>query len=639
MARAVNRLLDGARRRRARRRRPRGARAAAAAGRGDDAPRAAGGRRAARTRCGRRCVARGYPHHEPLFTLFFLAADFLPVRAADRRAACGTSSRAGCCCRDARAGPERAATHARRPRGARRGRPRGRGCARRDVRARDATRAAPTALWVPVHPRRAAAARRRAARLLADAGGLRARHAAERGGRAARPRRRLSRAEPARQSRIAAGTGSSRPTRRPPAARRRRSSPSPATCRPTQGLRERRLVVLGFSAGALHGREPRVRGARRGGRASARGRRAVPLRRPAPERRDPVHARRRARRGRRRPGRLRRRARALSLRASLWHGGARRRRQRRPTSPRSRRCSRARSASSAASPTRPSGAVHVVHRDRARHAGARDLARATAWATRGAGATPRGDPHVARRARRPPSGCSTSCCGRGAAERAPPAPARARRCCWARPRSRSRPSRSGTTWWGGFVLAIAEAGVVGGLADWFAVTAHLPPSARPADPAHGAHPARTGSNMAERVGVMVGGRVLTKEYVSDEIGAHRSGRPARARRRARLAARTSSAASRVVAAGRPSRSRRRPAPSCSRACAARSSEQPVAPLLAAALRVARREGLGPARCSTAALAVLADAMERPEFRGDGRRRHRRSARPLPRAAGRLSAAA
>ncbi|MGH7673653.1 MAG: DUF445 domain-containing protein, partial [Gemmatimonadales bacterium] len=27
------------------------------------------------------------------------------------------------------------------------------------------------------------------------------------------------------------------------------------------------------------------------------------------------------------------------------------------------------------------------------------------------------------------------------------------------------------TWWGGFILAIAEAGVVGGLADWFAVTA------------------------------------------------------------------------------------------------------------------------------------------------------------------------
>ena len=24
-------------------------------------------------------VARGYPHHEPLFTLFFLSADFLPA--------------------------------------------------------------------------------------------------------------------------------------------------------------------------------------------------------------------------------------------------------------------------------------------------------------------------------------------------------------------------------------------------------------------------------------------------------------------------------------------------------------------------------------------------------------------------------
>ncbi|HEY7202801.1 MAG TPA: DUF445 domain-containing protein, partial [Methylomirabilota bacterium] len=27
------------------------------------------------------------------------------------------------------------------------------------------------------------------------------------------------------------------------------------------------------------------------------------------------------------------------------------------------------------------------------------------------------------------------------------------------------------TWWGGWILAIAEAGIVGGLADWFAVTA------------------------------------------------------------------------------------------------------------------------------------------------------------------------
>jgi adenine deaminase len=30
-------------------------------------------------------AARGYPHHEPLFTLFFLAADFLPfVRLSPR---------------------------------------------------------------------------------------------------------------------------------------------------------------------------------------------------------------------------------------------------------------------------------------------------------------------------------------------------------------------------------------------------------------------------------------------------------------------------------------------------------------------------------------------------------------------------
>ena len=34
--------------------------------------------------------------------------------------------------------------------------------------------------------------------------------------------------------------------------------------------------------------------------------------------------------------------------------------------------------------------------------------------------------------------------------------------------------------------------MVGGLADWFAVTALVPPSARPADPAHRDHPAQQG---------------------------------------------------------------------------------------------------------------------------------------------------
>lgn len=72
------------------------------------------------------------------------------------------------------------------------------------------------------------------------------------------------------------------------------------------------------------------------------------------------------------------------------------------------------------------------------------------------------------------------------------------------------------TWWGGFVLAVAEAGIVGGLADWFAVTAIFRhPLGLPIP-----HTALIPANwelMARRVGTMVGTRVLTKDYVTREI--------------------------------------------------------------------------------------------------------------------------
>lgn len=72
------------------------------------------------------------------------------------------------------------------------------------------------------------------------------------------------------------------------------------------------------------------------------------------------------------------------------------------------------------------------------------------------------------------------------------------------------------TWWGGWILAIAEAGIVGGLADWFAVTAIFRrPLGLPIP-----HTALIPSNwelMAARVGTMVGDRVLTKEYVTSEL--------------------------------------------------------------------------------------------------------------------------
>jgi uncharacterized membrane-anchored protein YjiN (DUF445 family) len=72
------------------------------------------------------------------------------------------------------------------------------------------------------------------------------------------------------------------------------------------------------------------------------------------------------------------------------------------------------------------------------------------------------------------------------------------------------------TWWGGWILAIAEAGIVGGLADWFAVTAIFRrPLGLPIP-----HTALIPANwelMAARVGTMVGSRVLTKEYVAQEV--------------------------------------------------------------------------------------------------------------------------
>ncbi|MEK7386640.1 MAG: DUF445 family protein, partial [candidate division NC10 bacterium] len=72
------------------------------------------------------------------------------------------------------------------------------------------------------------------------------------------------------------------------------------------------------------------------------------------------------------------------------------------------------------------------------------------------------------------------------------------------------------TWWGGWILAVAEAGIVGGLADWFAVTALFRrPLGLPIP-----HTALIPANwelMAARVGTMVGSRVLTREYVTEEI--------------------------------------------------------------------------------------------------------------------------
>jgi uncharacterized membrane-anchored protein YjiN (DUF445 family) len=167
------------------------------------------------------------------------------------------------------------------------------------------------------------------------------------------------------------------------------------------------------------------------------------------------------------------------------------------------------------------------------------------------------------------------------------------------------------TWWGGWILAIAEAGVVGGLADWFAVTAIFRRPLGLPIPHTGLIP-RNWERMAERVGVMVGSRVLTKDYVREEIG-----RVDLADLLARGAERVSRAdverATRIVAGW--ATEQLTPATTAELLARARRAlaGQPVAPLLAAALGVARRQGWDQ-RLIDGAFTVLAESMDRPEFR-------------------------
>jgi uncharacterized membrane-anchored protein YjiN (DUF445 family) len=167
------------------------------------------------------------------------------------------------------------------------------------------------------------------------------------------------------------------------------------------------------------------------------------------------------------------------------------------------------------------------------------------------------------------------------------------------------------TWWGGWILAIAEAGIVGGLADWFAVTAIFRRPLGLPIPHTGLIP-RNWERMAERVGVMVGGRVLTKDYVREEIG-----RVDLAELLARGAERISRGdlerATRIVAGWAAAELTEATAAELLSRARRALTRQPVAPLLAAALRVARRQGWDQ-RMIDGGLAVLAESMERPEFR-------------------------
>jgi uncharacterized membrane-anchored protein YjiN (DUF445 family) len=167
------------------------------------------------------------------------------------------------------------------------------------------------------------------------------------------------------------------------------------------------------------------------------------------------------------------------------------------------------------------------------------------------------------------------------------------------------------SWWGGWILAIAEAGIVGGLADWFAVTAIFRrPLGLPIP-----HTALIPANwelMAERVGTMVGDRVLTKEYVSREVSRFDIA-DLLARAADRVKPEDLEAAVRAVA--------RSVADQLSPAAAADVVVwlrrfllgRPLAPLLARAIEIAQRQGWDQ-RAIEALAGALGDALDRPDFR-------------------------
>jgi len=166
-------------------------------------------------------------------------------------------------------------------------------------------------------------------------------------------------------------------------------------------------------------------------------------------------------------------------------------------------------------------------------------------------------------------------------------------------------------WWGGLVLAIAEAGIVGGLADWFAVTALFRhPLGLPIP-----HTAIIPANwelMAQRVGTMVGDRVLTKEYVTHEIArfdiADLLARGAERMRPADL-----EAAVRAIASWAAEQVTPAATGDAALWLTRLARANPIAPLLATAIEIARKQGWDQ-RLIEAVAAALIEALERPDFR-------------------------
>jgi uncharacterized membrane-anchored protein YjiN (DUF445 family) len=167
------------------------------------------------------------------------------------------------------------------------------------------------------------------------------------------------------------------------------------------------------------------------------------------------------------------------------------------------------------------------------------------------------------------------------------------------------------TWWGGWLLAIAEAGIVGGLADWFAVTALFRrPLGLPIP-----HTALIPANwelMAARVGTMVGSRVLTKEYVAQEI-ARVDVASLIARGADRLTSRDFDAATRELARWLAAEMSPKAASDVITRLRDLILDRPLAPALATALQLIRRYDWDQ-RVVTALAGSLAEALDRPSFR-------------------------
>jgi len=168
-----------------------------------------------------------------------------------------------------------------------------------------------------------------------------------------------------------------------------------------------------------------------------------------------------------------------------------------------------------------------------------------------------------------------------------------------------------SAWWGGWILAIAEAGIVGGLADWFAVTAIFRrPLGLPIP-----HTALIPANwelMAARVGTMVGSRVLTKDYVAQEI-ARVDVTALIARAAERLTSRDFDVATRELARWLAAEMSPKAASDVITRLRDLLLDRPLAPALAAALQMVHRHDWDQ-RVVTALAGSLAEALDRPAFR-------------------------